>query len=415
MKYLYDFMSWLVLLAVIIIPSADTAAVILPWSELQVKRQVEPVSVSPVPDHFTPHAPPLNWIGLGDSYTASPGTGEDLHVGCARNVGSYVVQLENDFPFTETNDVDFIACSGYVANDVLEKTIPDIKQDSADFMVMSLGGNDIGFSKIAIYCLITQYIITSSCQKVIQEAQNQLESVQLQNNIHSVYDRLFDKMKDDRHYQLYHIFYSRFFDATDPWCDSQTFRDDPIGKITGIKLTKSRRQLLNDLTDALNARLEEIAVNYIRLKVGRASWAKASRLITINPDKISTADGTGTYGLFDGHRFCEPGVRSLENDNVWFFGVLDHEDAAVAPAGTVATQRTKRDEMIRREQIEEAGRLMHEARANNNGSDEDDAIPFPLPPQPESLIQSFHPKTKGMTAVKSLMQTVLQRERPAEK
>ena len=351
---------------------------------------------------------------MGDSYTASPGTGEDLHIGCARNVGSYVVQLEKDFPFTETNHANFIACSGYVATDVLQKTVPDIRQHSADFMVMSLGGNDIGFATIAIYCLITKYFFPfRSCEKVVQEAKNRLDDIQLENNIHSVYDRLFDKMKDDGHYQLYHIFYSRFFDATDSWCDSQTFRDDFIGKhFTGIKLTKRRRQLLNDLTDALNARLEEIAAKYIELKVGRASWAQGSRLITINPDEIPKADGNGTYALFDGHRFCESGAHDLESDNVWFFGTLDHDNTIAPPAGTGTTEKRKRNGLAGMEEIQRRGSV-HAARAVNGSVDGIPSI-FPFPPPPEVLIQSFHPKTKGMTAVKQLMQTVLQKHRPAE-
>lgn len=298
----------------------------LPRDVRLFRRQSRTLSapVKPVPDHFTPHPPPINWIGLGDSYTASPGTGEDFDQDkeCLRNVGSYVVQLDKDFPFNETEHSSFVACSGYTAPDVLTSTIPQLPQDKADFMVMTLGGNDIGFAKIAVDCLILNGLIFGrKCEQTLAAAVLSIKSVTLQANIHSVYDELFAKMIDDSHYQVYHMFYSRFFDDTTVWCDGQK-----LARIQGPYLSVQIRQRLNALADLLNARLQEIAERYIDLQRGRASWAKASRLITINPDKVRKPGGAmGSYGLYDGHRFCEPGVTTLLSDNVWFFGVADYE------------------------------------------------------------------------------------------
>ena len=144
---------------------------------------------------------------------------------------------------------------------------------------------------------------------------------------------------------------------------------------------------MNNLADLLNERLEQIAANYVKLRQGRPSWNKGSRLITINPDKVPNANGTGTYGLFDGHRFCEPDAKELESDNVWFFGSLDHDDAAA-----LATYK----------------REIVEVRASN------ETLSAPGPPTPEFLVQSFHPKTGGMRAIKEELQRQLQKYRPAE-
>ena len=122
-------------------------AISLPGIQVLVKREEASLSspVAPVQDNYTPHAPPINWIGLGDSYTASPGTGKayDTDKGCLRNGGSYVVQLDKDFPFNETEHSSFIACSGYTAPDIIKYTLPTLPKD-ADFMALTLGGNDIG-------------------------------------------------------------------------------------------------------------------------------------------------------------------------------------------------------------------------------------------------------------------------------
>ena len=338
----------------------------------------------------------MNWIALGDSYTASPGTGADFDIqkGCRRNNGSYAVQLQKDFAFKEEDHLDFIACSGYTSPDTLTTTIPLIQSTDIDFMVMTLGGNDIGFAKIAVDCLVAPGIFfwkNKDCEETLTKAAIAIEDVTLENNIHAVYDAIFEKMKDDYHYQLYHVFYSRFFNDETDWCDGATFS----GWFTGPKLVKVQRKRINQMADLLNARLQTIADNYIKLKAGRPSWDKGSRLITINPDKFPKPDGSGTYGLFDGHRFCEPDVRhfwDLESDKVWFFGTKEHDDTK--PDATTVTAVTKRD------------RLNTTAEANIT------SLRFDLP---EWAVQGFHPKTAGMKAIKEALQETLQKHRPAER
>ena len=283
--------------------------------------------------------------------------------------------------------MDFLACSGYTAPQTLANTVPFIQQDNADFMVMTLGGNDVGFAGIAIDCLVRpELIFRQPCPKSLSDAERKIADPALESDIHAVYDAVFAKMRDDHHYQLYHTFYHRFFNDETDWCDRETFSTP----ISGPKLLKLRRQRINALVDLMNGRLEGIAESYIRKQQGKSSWSQGSRLIAINPDRLPKADGSGTYGLFDGHRFCEPGHTELEDDSVWFFGTIDHDSAPDGGnAGVKPTAIERRDE--------KDGRL--EERQ----------------PWPEWVTQSFHPKTAGMKAIKRVVQENLQKYRAAER
>lgn len=286
--------------------------------------------------------------------------------------------------------MDFIACSGYVATDVLLKTIPLIQQDKADFMVMTLGGNDIGFSGIAVDCLMRPGLVNPrSCEESLSKAEREIADLRLENNIHAVYDAIYQKMPDDYHYQLYHVFYSRFFNEETEWCDRVTFS----APISGPRLKRIRRQRINQLVNILNARLQQIANNYIQRNIGRPSWGYGSRLIAINPDKMPIApNSTKTYGLYDGHRFCEPDHVHIgvENPNVWFFGTIDRDSVGDSPTGV-----QKRGENA----------FLDNAEVND---------PLQSRELPEWVIQSFHPKTAGMKAVKQAVQAKWQEHRPAE-
>lgn len=146
------------------------AAILLPPSGIpHVARQVGGFAVIPVDDRFTPHQPPIIWYALGDSYTAGPGTGDDYdaNIDCARNNGSYAVQKETEFPFRTSDDMHFIACSGQKSPDILKTATTAIQLDRADFMVMTVGGNDIGFADIVVECLIKADFRPGDCDETI--------------------------------------------------------------------------------------------------------------------------------------------------------------------------------------------------------------------------------------------------------
>ncbi len=123
-------------------------------------------------DPFTPHGPPFVWYALGDSYTAGPGAG-DLDPGnsgdCVRSLGSYGPQLSKDWLYNGDNQLNFLACTGAVSDDVIKNQLPEISSDPPpDFAVMTLGGNDIGFANIAKACLVG-LIGAGNCDDKISE------------------------------------------------------------------------------------------------------------------------------------------------------------------------------------------------------------------------------------------------------
>lgn len=109
---------------------------------------------------------------MGDSYTAGPGAG-DLDPSnsgdCVRSVGSYGPQLQNDWIYTGASQLSFLACTGAVTDDVLNTQIPEVSSDPPpDLVLITIGGNDIGFSKIAKACLVG-LIGSGNCDDKIQQ------------------------------------------------------------------------------------------------------------------------------------------------------------------------------------------------------------------------------------------------------
>ena len=370
-----------------------------------MKRQDDSPLLPPVVDRFTTHEPPIQWYALGDSYTAGPGTGYDYDDDkkCRRNNGSYAIQMNDQFPFEESNQVDFIACSGDRAPDTLIRVRDLVEENKADFMVMTLGGNDIKFSDIATECLVKAKWLPGDCIVTIGLARSLLAAQKFEDDLHAVYDEIFARMKDDYHYQLYHIFYHRFFNDETEWCNKESF------KLTGYpKLTRELRSNMNSLADALNKRLGEIVESYIR-KQTKPSWSQGPRLIGLNPDNLTRETGE-SYGLFDGHRFCEPDVTRLRDPSVWFFATYDKDSVSKRDleleilekydsASCRKSPRYKTDADFRQ------GCDMAQSSASEQAG---------MLTLPELVTQTFHPKSAGFSAETRMLQESLQKNRPAE-
>ena len=387
---------------------------------------------TPVNDDFTKHDPPLLWTALGDSYTAAPGAGDDYEDDnnpCWRKTGSYAVQIDNDFPFNGAQQMQFIACTAYKTTDTLANTMPLITQDTRDFMVMSLGGNDIGFGDLAKACLVG---IKGDCDAQITDSRTKIASQDFYNNLFAVYNAIFNKMTKNYHYQLYHILYHRFFyinpSSNNEWCNTQS-----LGLIYKPQLTKELRQTLNDLSDQLNARIEEIAQAFTKSKMGgpvgngykfpEPGWETGiQRLITINPDKQHDDIRNVDYGLFDGHRFCETGVEDPDfyDSSIWFFsGLLAGDVPASGTAQsttmggpsafsqfdtkTCATDPRYESDVVFSYQCDIA---IYFASPNSNQT-------IKIATAPEGFTKPYHPRTAGHTAIKRLLYAILQKKRPS--
>ena len=139
---------------------------------LTVPRSLESLVKRKEKDPFTSFKS-FNWFAMGDSYTAGPGAGnfDRSNDGkCARHEGSYARQMENDWLYEGSHFLNFIACSGAVSQDVLDLQVPAMgpKHSKPDLVMMTVGGNDIGFGNIAKACLVG-LIWVGSCDNVIAE------------------------------------------------------------------------------------------------------------------------------------------------------------------------------------------------------------------------------------------------------
>ena len=111
-----------------------------------------------IKDNYTPHPPPFKWYALGDSYTAGPGAGglDPSNKGkCARSQGAYEPQLHSDWLYDTSNEAHFLACTGDKTPKFIKEQLPAIDSEPPpDLAILTIGGNDIGFSKIAKTCLV---------------------------------------------------------------------------------------------------------------------------------------------------------------------------------------------------------------------------------------------------------------------
>ena len=372
-------------------------------------------TISPIIDQFTSHAEPVVWVALGDSYTAAPGTGrfDPRHPECLQGRGSYAWQLRNDFPFlsranpqrVEENSIRFIACTGYTTIDVIEKTfrvLPTLEaRDGLDFMVMTLGGNDVGFGEITKFCLFySQLRHWRDCQKAKARAWSIIKGQDLEDQMFEVYNGIFNNMYNTNRHQLYHIFYPTFFD-TKPgsgWCNIWSFF--PAGLIGGALLTNKRRTELNDITEALNARLFQIADNYRNMVM--LARISPQRLITLDPNLFW--DGTHDVDLFRGHRFCDSeGPHYLGNPEQWFFA-FNRGELSQAETSSATSKREVEGTPV--------APVVNSTNSTNVAFTGQITNETTVGKLPEWLTKTFHPTPAGFEMIKWALQVELKRNRP---
>ena len=110
-------------------------------------------------------APALQYVALGDSYAAGVGAGKYLSDGtsCRRSLLGYggLVATNNGF------SLNLQACSGAITSDVVSKQLGTLTA-STNYVTITIGGNDIGFSSVLTTCLGTN---TTACLNAITAAE----------------------------------------------------------------------------------------------------------------------------------------------------------------------------------------------------------------------------------------------------
>ncbi|KAF3925329.1 hypothetical protein ABW20_dc0108892 [Dactylellina cionopaga] len=301
------------------------------------------------------------WAAFGDSYSAGPGAGNYVplyryttrkpgHEGqqkdCLIYSKSYPYLLANTRSPGYVQDLtakeykfQMNSCTGAraaappitEADPVIMDEEIDKLRGHEDFITLSIGGNDIGFSALADNCVFgfdprTNPIYPQAyCEQLKQLAAAQLvENGPLQKKLEKTYSDIIYKyyhLNNDQRKPHFTIFITRYlslFRVTPEAgqttnCGDITFKYKPFW-VTGLynvhndpkKLDQEQRQYWANLVDTLNARIDD-AVN----NVDRMGTMYANRLIIVT----STADE------FTGHRFCEAGVTEPDyyRKDTWFY------------------------------------------------------------------------------------------------
>jgi lysophospholipase L1-like esterase len=104
-------------------------------------------------------ASPVNYVALGDSYSAGVGAGSESG-SCDRSPNAYpALWAKANSPAS----FKFAACSGARTGDVISKQLSALSP-ATTLVSIAIGGNDVGFSSIMQTCVLDS---TSSCQTAV--------------------------------------------------------------------------------------------------------------------------------------------------------------------------------------------------------------------------------------------------------
>jgi hypothetical protein len=114
--------------------------------------------VGPIPAY----AAPQTLVAIGDSYGSGVGSFIYFNDGtnCYRSPFSYPSQIAAATGLSLT----LAACSGATTDDVLVKQVGLISKDT-DYVTISVGGNDVGFSRVITQCALPGWL--GSCSATI--------------------------------------------------------------------------------------------------------------------------------------------------------------------------------------------------------------------------------------------------------
>jgi lysophospholipase L1-like esterase len=92
----------------------------------------------------------VDYTALGDSYSSGVGAGSyDLSSSCSRTSNAYPAQVAAATGFS----LSFTACSGAKTTDVIANQLGPLNA-STDYVTVSAGGNDAGFTSLIANCTI---------------------------------------------------------------------------------------------------------------------------------------------------------------------------------------------------------------------------------------------------------------------
>ncbi|KAI9854522.1 MAG: hypothetical protein M1813_000985 [Trichoglossum hirsutum] len=314
-------------------------------------------------------------LAAGSPYTdsnGSPGGGDPK---CGQFDGAYGVQLK-DNDKVKASIFKFLACSGNTAEDVQNNQAKSIDAD-ADMVTVSAGGNNVGFGNIVNACVYRfGGITTGDCQKALDDSLTTInDNTKLWSPVWNNINTILQKVPGRSNFRLYVVGYIKFWNAQTDQCDSVSWEYWNIPGTTPQKMTKDLRKKMNDLVDAVNAKIKNAVQN-----VNQSD----NRVIFVDPDPA-----------FEGHRFCENGVTEPEpagspRPNTWFFQ-LNTPVGSAAPSTIEATG----DALIYQKALIQGSGGSGQVNPIYSGL----GITVAGSTVPLSVAKIFHPTTAGHTAI----------------
>ncbi|KAK4650504.1 hypothetical protein QC762_708025 [Podospora pseudocomata] len=185
---------------------------------------------------------------------------------------------------------------------------------SPTFATLSISGNDLDFFSLLNACIFRFYgpFSPSSCDSALKTVSSILLNDQkLRLRIRLILLEILNKIPWERHSSFFITVtgYARFFNENTTACDDVSFGIwDVSHTAAAAKLTRDIRGKMNDLVlkanDLIRGVIEEVNASF-------SGSGKRKKVVFVDHDS-----------LFDGHRFCEPGVAKepdYERRETWFF------------------------------------------------------------------------------------------------
>ncbi|KAF4456267.1 hypothetical protein F53441_1561 [Fusarium austroafricanum] len=337
------------------------------------------------------------WAAIGDSFSAGPGAGKPYGTdsgSCMRRDGSYPAQLKHRFPYPN-NVLQFLSCTGDKVPGLLEQ-LPQMNHYQK-VVTLSIGGNDVGFSKILRACVFKPGgPIADDCDETIKSVREErINGDKLVNTLKQGYMAVTSRLTGDHTRIVLVQLYPNFFNEYTDWCDDQT-----MGMIPQYKplLDKELRRKLNQLGNDVRREIIRAITEHRKRVPANEKW-----IILDEYDKV-----------YPGHRFCEAHHKTLDNDDVWFFTpkgndspvqVREYLDVLAEYDPNTCKDHPNYDDFVFGWHCDQARYL--EFVQKNSTSDNDSGDTHNLAKRipvfiAEPLIKGFHPKTAAFKVISEL-------------
>ena len=238
------------------------------------------------PAHATPTAAVLNYVALGDSYSAGVGNEPYPDSGtCLRSAKAYSVLLA---AWGHKLALDFRACDGATTDTLIEKQLPATPNTDIRTVTMTIGGNDVGTFAVIPDCMgLTDGV--PGCSETAQAAFKGPWQKALRLKLAAALTRIHATYPNAR---IYVGSYMELFGTRKTACK--------VGELNGqaFYISYTDRVWLNTLARKLNAT--------IRKAVHRADKTMRATFVNVAP-------------IFNGHGLCDfaqPWLGHLDATNL---------------------------------------------------------------------------------------------------